>query len=192
MWPWEHLAVGYLAYAALVHARAGRGPTAGEAVAVAFGSQFPDLVDKPLAWEFGVLPAGLSLAHSSLVAGPLSLAVVYVAHRRGRPAVGVAFAVAYLLHLPADALYGVLLGGPPALGFLVWPLVPAPPQPDLGFVERVARLFGGLRLLVASPRGTAYLLAEVVLVGSAAAAWVVDGAPGAGLVRRLLPEPYSR
>ena len=48
MWPWEHLAIGYLAYSLLGRLAWRRPPTVGTAITVAFGTQFPDLVDKPL------------------------------------------------------------------------------------------------------------------------------------------------
>ena len=48
MWTWEHLAIGYLAYSLLSQLAWRRPPTVGAAITVAFGTQFPDLVDKPL------------------------------------------------------------------------------------------------------------------------------------------------
>ena len=69
MWPWEHAAVAYLCWAALDR-RAARSEGAA-VVAVLVGSQFPDLIDKPLSWVFQVLPTGQSLAHSLLFALPL-------------------------------------------------------------------------------------------------------------------------
>ena len=48
MWPWEHLTIGYLAYSLLSRLAWRRPPTVGTAITVAFGTQFPDLVDKPL------------------------------------------------------------------------------------------------------------------------------------------------
>ncbi|MFC7165331.1 metal-dependent hydrolase [Halospeciosus flavus] len=110
MWPWEHLAVGYVAVSILFRWH-GRRVGALDAVAVGVGAAFPDLVDKPLAWAFDVLPSGTSVAHSVFVAVPLAVAVWFVAARRDRRSVGAAFAVSYLLHLPSDALYGPLTDG---------------------------------------------------------------------------------
>ena len=60
MLPWGHLAVGYLAYSLAVRVRSG-GPPAGLAVAaLAVGTQFPDLIDKPLVSWVSVLPSGRS------------------------------------------------------------------------------------------------------------------------------------
>ena len=64
MWPWGHLAVGYLVYSGLSRWRFGRLPGSVATLAVALGTQLPDLVDKPLAWTVNVLASGRSLAHS--------------------------------------------------------------------------------------------------------------------------------
>ena len=183
MWPWEHLAVAYLAYSALVHVREGRAPTAGQTVALALGSQFPDLVDKPLAWWLGVLPSGWSLTHSLLVAVPLCVVVLVTGRRVGRPTLASAFVLGYLLHLPGDAFYWVAFGDDPVLYFLVWPLLPGPSGTSTEFLPRVLRLFEGFVRLVSSPRGAWYVLGELLLVGGAFAVWLADGAPvGASLV----------
>jgi hypothetical protein len=178
MWPWEHLAVGYLCYSLAVHAFAGRAPRGLPAIALALGTQFPDLVDKPLAWTFAVVPAGHSLAHSLLVALPVSMFVVTAARSFGHRQVGVAFAFGYLSHLPADAFYPVLLGGVPNVGFLLWPVVPAvEPRTGLGFVEMVRLLFARYVTELRSGQFTAYLAAEVGLLASAFLLWLYDGAP---------------
>jgi len=71
MWPWGHLAVGYLLWSVLVRDRRFRPPTGAETLLLAVGTQFPDAVDKPLAWSLGVLPNGRSLAHSVFLATAL-------------------------------------------------------------------------------------------------------------------------
>ena len=60
MWPWGHLALGYLLHSPLARARFGRPPTDRATLLLVIGTQLPDLVDKPLAWWLGVLPAGRS------------------------------------------------------------------------------------------------------------------------------------
>jgi len=82
MWPWEHLAVAYLLYSARSRWLWGRPPTTRGTLVVAFASQLPDLVDKPLAWLLFVLPGGRTLGHSLFV---------------GLPLVGVAFVVGWVL-----------------------------------------------------------------------------------------------
>lgn len=48
MWPWEHLAISYLAYSLLGRLAWRRPRPLREPPSVTFGTQFPDLVDKPL------------------------------------------------------------------------------------------------------------------------------------------------
>ncbi len=188
MWPWEHLAVGFLGYVVVrrVWGRVGslRG---GPVVALAVATQLPDLVDKPLAWSLGVLPSGTSLAHSLFVAVPASVVAVAASRRARRPAYGAAVAVGWLSHLAGDALYPVLLGGPPAVGALLWPVVPAPPGAGGGgLLAQARRLFGLFVAFLGTPRGRLYLLGEAALLGLAGLVWLVEGAPGVGLLRRVL------
>lgn len=178
VWPWEHLAVGYLLYSGLVRARTGRTPTGDAVVVLAAATQLPDLVDKPLAWSLGLLPGGTSLAHSLLVAVPAVVAVALVARRRGHPARGQAFAVGYLAHPPGDVLYPVLLGGDPKVAFLLWPVVPADPSGVDGVLPHLQELAATFVGHLATPAGVAYLALEAGLLSAALLAWVLDGAPG--------------
>jgi hypothetical protein len=178
MWPWEHLAVGYLCYSLLVRAR-GERPGGREALAVAVGSQFPDLVDKPLGWVVGVTSTtGLTPTHSLFVAVPLSALVVLVGRWQGAGRVGLAFAVGYLSHLSADALYPVLLGEGLFTWFLFWPLTPVPTHgtaPPLATVRSLAETFV---TFLGTPRGTLYVLGELALLAGAVLLWLRDGVPG--------------
>lgn len=178
MWPWEHLAFGYLLYSLGTHLLRRRGPSAAEAYAVLAGTQLPDLIDKPLAWWFHVLPAGRTLAHSLFVAVPLVAAGFLLAAARGRVAAGVAFAVAYVSHLFADGIYPALLGGEVFFGFLFWPLVPAAEGEGPQGWTHVAELFGVLLEHLQSPAGGAYVALEVALVSAFVLLWLADGAPG--------------
>lgn len=110
MFPWEHAAVGYILVSLWARVT-GRRLDGWAALAVLVGTQFPDLVDKPLAWSFGVLPSGISMAHSILVSVPVSIVVVAVARRYGAATVGVAFALGYLSHIPADLLFNGFSSG---------------------------------------------------------------------------------
>ena len=185
MWPWEHLAVAYVAVSLLFRARGSRvgAPTA---VVLAVGSQFPDLVDKPLAWSFGVLPSGTTLAHSVFVATPACLLVWAIGRRHGHAGPALAFAVAYALHLPGDILYGPLTsGGLLSLDPLLWPLVAkaetGAPAGLLGETLSYVRQFGAF---LSRPEAAGYLFLEVCLLGSATALWFADGCPGVGTLRR--------
>jgi hypothetical protein len=178
MWPWEHLAIAYIAYTIFTRTTLGRPPARGGALAVAFASQFPDLVDKSLGWAVGVLPSGQSLGHSLLFAVPIALLVGVFSVWRGRSDVGLAFGIGYLSHLPGDVVYPVLLGGDLNLSFLLWPiLAPSGSQPTavLAYVQELFAAFGAI---LASPRGVYYLGFELLLLTVALGLWVYDGTPG--------------
>ena len=175
MWPWGHLAVGYLSYRLWRLVDVGRGPGERETVAVAIGTQFPDLVDKPLAWSLGVLPHGRSLAHSLLTAVAVAALVGYALRRRNYDAEATAFTVGYASHLAADAIAPALGGEFRELGYLLWPVVPAL---EYGTTPSFASQFGSLTL---SP----FLAAELALTVLAAALWFRDGAPGVGVLAAI-------
>jgi membrane-bound metal-dependent hydrolase YbcI (DUF457 family) len=146
MFPWTHAAFGYavfLVVAGGLVALDRRGPVSrAELLAVVAGSQLPDLVDKPLAWYLVVLPSGRSLAHSLVVAVPLSVAVVAVAWYRSHPEVGFAFAIGYATHLFGDVYVALYYWRVEEFTFLLWPFLPAYPYDDFtgfgNFAEGVA------------------------------------------------------
>ncbi|WP_420877704.1 metal-dependent hydrolase, partial [Rosenbergiella nectarea] len=76
-----------------------RPPDGAAALAVVFASVAPDLIDKPLAWQFGIVSSGYGIAHSIFIAVPLSALAIWLARRAGRAPVGYAVAVGYLSHL---------------------------------------------------------------------------------------------
>lgn len=176
MLPWSHAAVGYLAYRLLLAARERGPPAPAAAVAVAVGTQAPDLVDKPLAWGLGVLPTGRSLGHSLLVAAVVVAAASRIRAVRDRPAVAGGFAVGYLSHPLADAAEPVLEGTPGVASFLLWPALP------LRFDDED---FSILEVLL-SVEPTAEVLLGLGLTVVAAAVWVRDGAPGTELLVRAV------
>ncbi|MFB6301894.1 MAG: metal-dependent hydrolase [Haloferacaceae archaeon] len=176
MLPWGHAAVGYLAYRGLRAARGRDVPPPAAVVAVAVGSQAPDLVDKPLAWTLGVLPAGRSLGHSLLVAAAVAVLVGRVRAVRSRPAAATGFAVGALSHALADAAGPVLAGTPAVASFLFWPALPLYVD-DAGY--SVLAVFRSLSL-------TPDVLAGLALTAVAAVVWLRDGAPGTGVIARTL------
>ena len=185
MWPWEHAAFGYLLYSTVTRLT-GERPTDGAIIALSFGTQIPDLVDKPLAWSFGVLPSGTSLAHSVFVAAPVAVLVLSLGRRVGRPTVAAGFVVGYWSHLVGDVVYPTFLRGVLNVDAVLWPLVSGPPGQYAGVFARTASLFAGLLELLGTPAGMSYLLAEVVLLGSATFFWAADGAPGTGPLRTIV------
>lgn len=174
MLPWGHAAVGYLAYRGIRGPQGAPAPAA--AVAVVVGSQAPDLVDKPLAWTVGVLPAGRSLGHSLLVMAALFAIASRVRAVRARPEPAAGFAVGAVSHALADAAGSLLGGGPRAASFLFWPVVPLPVHE------------GGYSILgiFLSLDPTPPVLAGVALTAVAVAVWLRDGAPGLGFVTRAV------
>lgn len=184
MWPWEHVAVAYLVYS-LGRRLAGGRVTEAAALAVALGALFPDLVDKPLSWVLGVLPGGRSLAHSLLVAVPVVLVVGLLTRERRAEAVGIAFGVGYLSHLPLDVLASGVFGGSFDTGFLLWPLTPtATGRPDGPALVHLLEQHREFLAFLTGPVGRRYLAFEVVLLSLAAVRWWLDGVPGVGWFQR--------
>jgi hypothetical protein len=181
MFPWDHLAIGYIVYSLLLRGLGTR-PTDEGWLAVVIGSQFPDLVDKPLAWMVSALPSGTSLAHSLLVAVPSVTVLVVVGAVYGRLRSALGFGIAYLLHLPADILYAPLVEGNLSridYGVLLWPLVPQPVgQANEGLVATTLYYLGRYYVYLQSPSAVLYVGLEVALLGSALALWIADGRPG--------------
>jgi len=170
MWPWGHAAVGYLVYTALRRARDGRPPTGTAIIWLAIGTQFPDLVDKPLAWTVSVLPAGRTLTHTLLVVVPVCAAVYAATRDYQRGELGLAFGVGYLSHVIADAAPALIRGEWVFVRFLVWPIAPAPPyESSQSFVAH----FTAIEL-------TDYVALQLALTGIAALVWWYDGCPGLG------------
>lgn len=180
MWPWEHAAVGYTAYSLFCRLR-GKQPDDGAAVSLLVGTQMADLIDKPLAWGLGVLPAGRSLGHSLLFVVPCCVLVYAIARHRGSPELGVAFGVGYLLHLPADLVSPMLHGGTPGYRFLLWPLIDLPQSG--GWQFGCERTVSGVIDCLLGPLGPVYLIGEAVLLGTALLLWWADGLPGLGFLR---------
>jgi len=178
MWPWEHVAVGYLLYSGYVHFRYGESPSTLPALAVGFGALFPDIVDKPLGWTFELFPSGVSVAHSVFTATVLSLAVGALLGRVGYRSVGTGFNVAYLAHIPADAVYQVVLGNPLRVEAYLWPLVVIQSAGQGGFLDNALYYLVRFVVFLGTPRGLFFLFLEVALLGATLLVWIADDRPG--------------
>ncbi len=135
MWPWGHLAVGYIVYATYTRYRHTEYPSGAPVVFLTIATQLPDLIDKPLAYEVGVLPEGRSLAHSLLFAVLLCLLALAVARRETdwRANSGVAVVVGYSTHLFGDSIRSLLVLNLDGLTFLAWPVLAAPDYATTSF-----------------------------------------------------------
>lgn len=172
MWPFGHAAVGYLLYAAYCRYRDGRPPSGPDVLAVLFGTQLPDLVDKPLAWTVAVLPTGRTLAHSWLVAAVV-LGVAWWYLGPSRRALLPPLAVGWLSHGLADGFSSFLAWEPAYLGFLLWPLTSTPPyDTEPSFAAHLL----GVEL-------TPHFYFQWGLALIALLVWHRDGHPGLGTVR---------
>jgi hypothetical protein len=176
MWPWGHAAAGYLLYSLWQNVGRERAPGALATVVLALGTQFPDLVDKPLAWTVEVLPNGRSLGHSAISATVLTVGLWLALRERGRERLAGAFAVGYWTHLFTDGLQPLLALDFYYLTYLGYPVYP---PIDYGTDHTFVGMFLGIEL-------TPFLAFEFVLVALAMAAWWRDGRPGLDLVVQSL------
>ncbi|WP_138798458.1 metal-dependent hydrolase [Halostella sp. PRR32] len=184
MWPWEHLALGYVVYSLLGHALERKAPSDIGAVAVGVGTQLPDLVDKPLSWGLGITETGYSVGHSLFLAPVVCLAAVALGRRYGDGRIVVAFAVGYLSHLFGDIVYPLFLGRGVAPSVVLWPVVTQPPSNShLGFVQLVTRYLVRYARQMAALDVTPYLLFQLCLGLCVLLLWLYDGMPGAALYR---------
>ena len=191
MWPWGHLAIGYLVYSVWYRIRLGKPPRALPVVLLALGTQFPDIVDKPLAYWFAILPEGRSLAHSYLFVIPLCLIVYVVLTRYGLAEGGVAFTIGYFTHPIADGLNAIVSGQWTDITFMVWPLLPIPDYEASNFVYHLQDLLTSIRGLslqsLLHPISEHFVL-EIWLTFFLVILWIVDGLPPVKhIVSRVFP-----
>jgi hypothetical protein len=167
MLPWGHAAVGYLCYTLYTRLRYRRPPLGPAVVALAVGTQFPDLVDKPMAWTVGILASGRSFGHSLLTLAVVAGVLYWTYRRRTKLVSAVAFLIGWLSHSFADG-YPFLLGEPTCLNYLVWPFAACP-------YDETGRSI--IEYLLATEL-TATVQFEIGLVVVAGLTWLYDGAPG--------------
>ena len=175
MLPLGHLTFAYLWYVLYAAVGTHRLPARLALIPLAFGSQFPDLVDKPLAF-LGVLMYGRSLAHS-LFAFLICTAVVWwgaaqlrdrwaakTVAERLRTVTPAAFAIGYVSHLLGDTYRFLLAGDLWAARFLLYPLFPVPDSP----ADEVApwvRLFEIYQEMGSHPQLGFIVLALMIFLG---------------------------
>lgn len=186
MWPWDHLAFGYVLYT--VWRRTVRwDPPDGVAIAILLlGTQLPDLLDKPLAWSLEVFPSGLSVGHSLVFLVAASAVATVVGIRIGRIDLSAAFAIGLISHLLGDILFAVLLDSPVTYELVLWPFVEIPPEHVDGLLTTTATLWTRYLDFLSTTTGRMYLFLDLLLLSVATASWLVDGAPGTVAFRRWL------
>ena len=183
MWPWSHLAVGYVAFSAFVRVALRRRPADRPAVVLAVATQFPDLIDKPLAWQFGLLSNGIGVAHSLIVGVPVALAVAVGLRFRGRAELGAAVAIGYGSHVLGDVLFAVLFSRPPVLPSFLWPVYTTPVSDAPGLGAKTLQLLADSGALLGGEMGRTYFLLQALVLCGTAALWFLDGRPGLALPR---------
>lgn len=146
MEPINHVLLALLpvgAYALVRHRRLPSGPLVLTAV---FAGLFADIVDKPLAWTFGLVPSGRMVAHSLVISLPLLVCLLVIAYRTDRLHYGVAFTWGHLAHIAGD-FYPLLQQGRSYYygPNLFWPLKQANPDRNPGFANHTPAL--GVELL---------------------------------------------
>ncbi|GAA0522590.1 hypothetical protein SAMN04488066_105117 [Halorubrum aquaticum] len=183
MWPWEHVLFAYVCYSTYVHGRYRSRPGDAPTVALAFGAVLPDLIDKPLAWEFNVFTTGYAAAHSVFLGVPAAIAVYALAERRRAGAVGGAFLTGYVLHLVGDVVPASLSHGRLALSPVLWPIADRMPRPDRGsFVDGVSGLLTEYVARLLTLELSAVIALQLGSVVFGVTLWLVDGRPGLSLV----------
>jgi hypothetical protein len=178
MWPWGHLALGYFAYSLWTRVQAGQAPGNPGVVILVVATQFPDLVDKPLA-AWGVLSGGRALAHSVLFAAPICLGAGYLVHRRWGSTAAAAVVIGYATHLAGDGFPAVLRRDWSELSFLVWPLLPPPEYETVSVVGHLRRLLGRLGGLEWGSllHWQSYFVLQFWLSVLVVVLWLYDGMP---------------
>lgn len=174
MLPWGHAGVGYVGYHVWLRLRHRLPPNGTAVLALVFGTQLPDLIDKPATWVFAVLPSGRTLAHSLLTLGLATLLVVYLLNRsRSRNArAWWALLGGWFAHIVADA-HGLFFDPDVCVRYLLWPLL------SHCVYENDTSAIGWLAALEFAPRQLVGL--SFALVGGVL--WWVDGRPGLETVR---------
>lgn len=180
MWPWGHLAFGYLLYAVYCAIMFRKAPREWPVVVLAVGTQFPDLVDKPLAYWFGVLPEGRTLTHSLVIFLPIGVAIVAIAWYYGQRESGTSFSIGWGSHIVGDSIGSLMQGSYSQLSFLLWPLRPAPDYEAPNFLFHARQLLASLRELngdvVMSPGENLFIFQLWLAVG-VFLLWLAQGMP---------------
>jgi membrane-bound metal-dependent hydrolase YbcI (DUF457 family) len=166
--PIEHFIVAFLPAFAYVVVRDQGLPSRALSFVVFVGSQFPDIVDKPLAHVLVIIPSGRVFMHSLPFAIPISAIVLAYGWWTDRPRVAGGFVFAYLLHLFGDNRRVLLEGSIPP--DLLWPFVAPKPRPVVPYWAGV----NGINLYLWTVFSVVVLSVTVVVVGRDVAIQIRD------------------
>lgn len=182
MWPWEHVAFGYLLYSLGTRLVEREPPAERDVLVVVAATQLPDLIDKPLSWGVHLFPSGYAVGHSVFVAVPVGLLAAKVADRYGERTAGIALLVGYWSHLLGDVLSPLRTGGSLSFRRLLWPVVEAHPYAtDLGLGRALVYL-SRLPTHLSTIGSVDVALFYVSLPLFTVVLWLADGAPGVALL----------
>jgi len=187
MWPWEHVLFAYVFYSIYTHVRWQKRPSDAPIVALAVGSVLPDLVDKPLAWQFGVFESGYALAHSVFVVVPVAAVVYLFAKRHSHGSVGAAYGTGHLLHIAGDVLPVSLAHGALDLTPMLWPIGEPPgvaDQETVSFLSGVCTHLSGYATELATLDLTPVIALQIGSLMLGLILWTYDGFPGPRLLIR--------
>lgn len=181
MWPWEHVLFGYLCYSLFCHAYYQEPPAGLASLLVVVASVLPDVIDKPLFWQFDVVTSGYTLGHSLLFAVPLAILAGVLAWSQGQGPSGLAFGIGYMLHLVGDVLKSYIDHGTLTAEHILWPIIVADTTEHAGFVDGVRHNLSMYVSQLGDP-GT-YVSLQVSVGAVAVLLWIYDGTPGPGVIR---------
>ncbi|MFO7927215.1 MAG: metal-dependent hydrolase [Halobacteriota archaeon] len=180
MWPWEHVLFAYVFFSLYMHVRHRAPPEHLPTVLLAFGSLFPDVVDKPLAWQYGLFETGWGVAHSVFIAAAVSLLGYAVTRRAGFGRIGIGFGFGYLLHLVGDVIPASVSRGRLYLDPILWPFGNPTTSSDPGsFLDGVSTLLFEYATQLLALEITPILVLQLGSVAVGSALWIYDGLPGA-------------
>lgn len=131
MRPLEHFIVAALPVTAGVLLITRQRPSSTIIGATFVGSQFPDLIDKPLAFYTGLIPTGRVFMHSLPIAIPFLCVVGAYGWQTNHRAPALAFVFAHLSHIIADTYQTVLNTPLTPSPDLFWPLTAPVVRPEI-------------------------------------------------------------
>lgn len=194
MWPWEAPVFGYLCYTVYTRLRYRSRPEGWPVLVMAVGSIVPDLIDKPLHWQFGIFSSGYALGHS-IFFGAFVTAVGYAwAKRRGVPRLGTAFGFGMVTHEIGAALEHVVAHGHLWFGIehMLWPIYRVPSSSTAGFWPTTLHYLAEYLYAIVTLDPKPYLIMILAILAIVVPIWVYDGLPGLRELGVVLTYPFSR